>query len=617
MKKKLVAICLFFSATVSTFAQENFPREKLETYLAPFYHGVASGDPLSDRVMLWTRITEDTLTASSTTVQWRIATDTSMMNIVNSGSGLCTSAKDWTFKVDATGLQPNTWYYYDFFALGKYSLRGRTKTLPVGDVDSVRLGVVSCSNFEHGYFGSYRLMAQRNDIDCILHLGDYIYEYAVGGYSANIAGRENEPANEIITLEDYRIRHSHYKLDADLRAVHQQYPFINIWDDHESANDSYRDGAENHTPGTEGDWVDRKEYAQQAYFEWLPIREIAPGSYSIYRDFQFGDLINLLMLDTRLEDRDLQVGATSSDVNDPNRTLLGPVQYAWTTNKLSASTARWNILGQQVMIAPLKIFGIPANADQWDGYAYERTQLLNYVQTNNVNNFVVLTGDIHTSWVNDIPNGTYNASNCTGSVGVEFVVTSVTSTSFLTFSVGTSLITSMNPHMSYVDLAQRGYGILNITKARTQMDYYYLNDVQDVNTQGYFAQGYYVNNNEKCAQQASSFTSRPGTAPILAPALPISLSAQIPEYTNDLLIFGAYPNPVEDNVTLQVYSNGTEDIKMSIYSITGQLIFSQVITTFHKGINYAQLDLSSIAIGTYSIVLETSDYKASKTIVKR
>jgi alkaline phosphatase D len=616
MRKNLVAICVLFSLT-SAIAQENFPREKLETHLAPFYHGVASGDPLSDRVMLWTRITEDTLTTTSTTVQWRIATDTSMMNIVNSGTGLCTAAKDWTFKVDAAGLQPNTWYYYDFYALGKYSLRGRTKTLPVGDVDSVRLGVVSCSNFEHGYFGSYRLMAQRNDIDCILHLGDYIYEYAVGGYSANIAGRENEPANEIITLEDYRIRHSHYKLDADLRAVHQQYPFINIWDDHESANDSYRDGAENHTPGTEGDWVDRKEYAQQAYFEWLPIREIAPGSYSIYRDFQFGDLINLVMLDTRLEDRDLQVGATSSAVNDPTRTLLGPVQYAWTTNKLSTSTSRWNILGQQVMIAPLEIFGIPANADQWDGYAYERTQLLNYVQTNNVNNFVVLTGDIHTSWVNDIPNGSYNASNCTGSVGVEFVVTSVTSTSFLTFSVGTSLITSMNPHMSYIDLAQRGYGILNVTKARSQMDYYYLNDVQDANTQGYFAQGYYVNNNEKCAQQASSFTSRPGTAPALAPALPISLSAQIPEYNNDLLIFGAYPNPVENNVTLQVYSNGTEDIKMSVYSISGQLIFSQVITSFHKGINYAQLDLSTLAIGTYSIVLETSDYKASKTIVKR
>jgi alkaline phosphatase D len=616
MKKNLVTLCLLVISSIS-FAQQNFPREKLETHLAPFYHGVASGDPLSDRVMLWTRITEDTLTTTSTTIQWRIATDTSMLNVVSSGSGQCTAAKDWTFKVDATGLQANTWYYYDFFALGKYSLRGRTKTLPVGDIDSVRLGVVSCSNFEHGYFGSYRLMAQRNDIDCILHLGDYIYEYEVGGYSANISGRDNEPTNEIITLEDYRIRHSHYKLDNDLRAVHQQYPFINVWDDHESANDSYRDGAGNHTPGTEGDWTDRKSYAQQAYFEWLPIREIAPGSVSIYRDFQFGDLINLVMLDTRLEDRDEQVGATSSAVDDPTRTLLGPVQYAWATNKLDNSTARWNILGQQVMMAPLEIFGIPANADQWDGYAYERGELLDFVQTNNVNNFVVLTGDIHTSWVNDIPNGSYNSSNCTGSVGVEFVMTSVTSTSFLTFSVGTSLISTMNPHMSYIDLASRGYGILNITKARTQMDYYYLNDVEDANTQGFFAQGYYVNNNEKCAQQASSFTSRPGTAPILAPALPISLSAQIPEYTNDFLIFGAYPNPVEDNVTLQVYSNGSEEIKMSVYSISGQLIFSEMITSFTKGINYAQLDLSTVAIGTYSIVLETSDYKASKTIVKR
>lgn len=616
MKKNLLTIFLGLLTSVS-FAQQNYPREKLQLSLAPFYHGVASGDPLANRVMLWTRVTEDSLTTPNVSVQWRIATDTSMLNVVNSGTGLCEASKDWTFKVDVGGLAPNTWYYYDFYALGKYSLRGRTKTLPVGDIDSLRFGVVSCSNFEHGYFGSYRLLAQRNDIDCILHLGDYIYEYEVGGYSANMASRVNEPANEIISLEDYRVRHSHYKLDDDLRAIHQQYPFINIWDDHETANDSYRDGAGNHTPGTEGDWADRKSYAQQAYFEWLPIRETAPGSVSIYRDFQFGDLINLVMLDTRLEDRDEQVGATSSAVNDPTRTLMGPVQFAWATNKLGTSTARWNILGQQVMLAPLKIFGIPANADQWDGYAYERGQLLNYVSTNNINNFVVLTGDIHTSWVNDIPYGTYNAANCTGSVGVEFVMTSVTSTSFLTFSVGTSLISSMNPHMSYINLAERGFGILNVTKARTQMDYYYLNDVKDATTQGYFAQGYYVNNNEKCANQAAGFTTRPGTPPIPAPANPISLSAQVPEYTNDFVLFGAYPNPVENDVTIQLYVSETTPIKISIYSITGQLVYTDEITTFHKGINYAQLDLSSIAIGTYSIVLETANYKASKTIVKR
>jgi alkaline phosphatase D len=338
MKKTLLLLTIILSFSVN--AQDNI-RASIDPLLYPFYHGVASGDPLSDRVILWTRVTDDTLTVDSVQVDWRIATDTSMNNIVNSGSGYAKASKDWTFKVDATGLQPNTWYYYDFNGLGWSSLRGRTKTAPVGDIDSVRFAIVSCSNWEHGYFHAYKHLKDRNDFDCVLHLGDYIYEYETGGFSANIAERVNEPTHEIITLEDYRLRYSHYRLDSDLRDLHQQFPFINIWDDHETANDSYIDGADNHDPGTEGSWVDRKAGATQAYHEWLPIRSPNATNTQIYRKFAWGDLIDLHMLDTRLEARVVQ---NSSAADDPNRPLLGTTQFDWLTNNLQTSTARWNIL---------------------------------------------------------------------------------------------------------------------------------------------------------------------------------------------------------------------------------------------------------------------------------
>jgi alkaline phosphatase D len=612
---KHIYTLIALAVTFSSFAQSDFVREKATSHLYPFYHGVASGDPLDDRVILWTRVTDDTLSVDSVVVNWRISTDTSFSNIVNSGSGYASVDRDWTYKVDADNLSPGQWYYYDFESLGKYSLTGRTRTAPVGDIDSLRFGIVSCSNYEHGYFSPYRHLMDRNDIDCILHLGDYIYEYEVGGYSANISGRENEPTNEIITLEDYRIRHSHYKLDDDLRKLHQQYPFINIWDDHESANDSYVDGADNHDPGTEGLWSDRKANSAQAYHEWLPIRSPQPGNLRIYREFQFGDLINLPMLDTRIEARSEQGG--SGEVNDPTRTLLGPVQYDWLTTNLTNSTKRWNIIGQQVMMAPLEIFGTPANYDQWDGYNFEREKLLTFVDTANINNFVVLTGDIHTSWVNDIPMSGYDASNCTNSAGVEFVVTSVTSTSFLTFSVGSGLIKSMNPHMQYIDLAQRGYGILDVSKTKCQMDYYYMDDIEDPLSNEYYGTGYFVNNNETCANQASGFTVRPGVLPIPAPEFPYGYVSLVDVEEHNFTVFGAYPNPAQSEVTFQFYLNKPEELKISVYDIAGKQVYTDMISSFNTGVNYAQINISTLASGTYSFIIESETNRVSKTIIKR
>lgn len=614
MKKLIFTTLALVTALLGSAQSEDYLREKGVLDLYPFYHGVASGDPLSDRVILWTRVTDDTLTADSVAVFWRIATDTLMSNLVNTGFGYASESKDWTFKVDATGLQPGTWYYYDFQSLGEYSIVGRTKTAPVGDIDSLRFGVVSCSNYEHGYFTPYRYLENRNDIDYILHLGDYIYEYEVGGYSANISGRSNEPSNEIITLEDYRIRHSHYKLDEDLRELHQQYPFINIWDDHESANDSYKDGAENHDPTTEGMWSVRKVNSAQAYHEWLPIRSPIPGQGRIYRTFEFGDLINLPMIDTRIEGRDEQGG--SAEAYDPTRSLMGATQFAWLCDNLTNSTKQWNILGNQVMMAPLEIFGTPANYDQWDGYAYERDRLMDTVVTNSVDNFVVLTGDIHTSWVNDLPLSNYDGPSCLGSAGVEFVVTSVTSTSFLTFSINTSFIQSMNEHMQYINLSERGYGILDVNKQRVQFDYYYMDDIEDPNSGQYYADGYYVNSGEKCANQASGASSRPGLPPFYAPDPDVSTVSVEENDVQTFVVLGAYPNPTNENVTFQMYADQPQPISIQVYDLQGRLVFQDNMNNVQVGVNYAQLDISTLERGTYQFVISSGKYRVTKSIVK-
>ena len=609
MKKTLLLLTIILSFSVN--AQDNI-RASIDPLLYPFYHGVASGDPLSDRVILWTRVTDDTLTVDSVQVDWRIATDTSMNNIVNSGSGYTKASKDWTFKVDATGLQPNTWYYYDFNGLGWNSLRGRTKTAPVGDIDSVRFAIVSCSNWEHGYFHAYKHLKDRNDFDCVLHLGDYIYEYETGGFSANLSERVNEPTHEIITLEDYRLRYSHYRLDSDLRDLHQQFPFINIWDDHETANDSYIDGADNHDPGTEGSWVDRKAGATQAYHEWLPIRSPNATNTQIYRKFAWGDLIDLHMLDTRLEARVVQ---NSSAADDPNRPLLGTTQFDWLTNNLQTSTARWNILGQQVMMAPLAVFGQILNSDQWDGYAYERDQLFNFITTNSIDNLVVLTGDIHTSWVNDIPLNNYDNSSCTGSIGVEFVVTSVTSTSF-NLGFASSIIELANAHVQYADLQKRGYMILDVNKTRIQGDYYYMNDVESSTPGEYYGTSYFVNDTEKCANEATTFSSNPGPLPIYAPQYPIGAPIGIEETIDNLVVFGAYPNPIIDEVTIQFYLFQAEDVNVKLYDITGKLVFNDIAANLSPGINYMKLNLQSIKSGPYNLVLETNFHRATKSLIK-
>ncbi|MBL4735767.1 MAG: alkaline phosphatase D family protein [Flavobacteriales bacterium] len=529
---KLLSVIFLLSISAGVSAQNwlnDQARTDLSVDLQPFYHGVASGDPLQTQVIIWTRVTPDS-SITTVSVDWRVATDTNMTNIVASGTMSTTDSVDFTVKVDVTGLSANTWYYYEFTALGRSSLIGRTKTAQTGDNPQVRFAVVSCSSFESGYFNAYARITARNDIEAVLHLGDYIYEYEAGGYSGNITGRDVEPTNEIVTLADYRTRMSHHHLDHDLRRLHQSYPFINVWDDHETANNSWQGGAGNHDPGTEGPWADRKSAAIQAYFEWLPLRKPDPGDDErIYRKFSYGDLVDLYMLDTRIHGRDEQVGTTSPSLQDSSRSILGPQQYNWLVGKMDSSTAQWQILGQQVMVTRLEAFGTPVNDDQWDGYPIERQILFNDIDNKNINNVVVLTGDIHTSWANDLPfhpSVTYVPSTGAGSMGVEFVTPSITSPGS-PGGITPALVMSQNPHIKYVDLTQNGYYVLDITKTRAQADFYYVPTIATVDITEAYAESWYANDLDGFVQGTNtpSVSSLPLEA--LPPLLPKNALAPI------------------------------------------------------------------------------------------
>jgi alkaline phosphatase D len=450
-----------------------------------FQHGVASGDPLPDRVILWTRVTQDQLEAVD--VYFEIATDPAMMNLVNAGyAPVADGARDFTAKVDADGLSPSTTYYYRFRAMDKVSPIGRTKTAPAPDeqVDVSRIAICSCSSFAHGYFHAYREMAQQ-DLDVIVHLGDYIYEYGNGEYGEV---RSYEPTTEIVTLEDYRMRHAQYKRDADLQAAHQQHPFIPVWDDHESADNSWEDGATNHQPETEGDWQARKDAAEQAYSEWMPIRDQEDVG-KIWRKFEYGNLFDLLMLDTRLFGRDEQ-DSDREVRNDPERTILGEEQAAWLDESLSNSDATWKLLGQQVMFGQLWVGegDVPVNNDQWDGYVASRDRVFDTIEDNSIENTVVLTGDIHTSWVMELSRNPqdseiYNPETGEGSLGVEFVTTSITSPSIEALgALGQfidPILSDYDPHIKYYDLVKKGFAVLTIEADRLQADYFYVGDVED------------------------------------------------------------------------------------------------------------------------------------------
>lgn len=494
-----------------------------------FRHGVASGDPLPHGILLWTRVTpsDDAAPGSGlgapTEVAWDIGRDEALTDVVATGTMGSSAASDHTIRVSAEGLDPDTTYWYRFRALDETSPVGRTRTAPAPDADvaSLRLGVVSCSNWEGGWFSAYRHLGDRDDLDAVLHLGDYLYEYGAGGYGPGSGfGRTHDPAVEMTTLEHYRRRHAQYKTDPDLARLHQRYAFITTIDDHEAADNSWRSGAVNHQPG-EGDWAQRRAEALQAYFEWMPIRR-AEGSAEptrVYRQLRFGSLAELFVLDERTYRSEQVQGlagdlfVTSAEVGDTGRTLLGTEQAEWLDAGLRASSAQWKVIGNPVMFAPLVLGELPdaggaelatvlatlgiapplvVNADQWDGYRAEQATFT--ARFGEVGGVVLLTGDIHSSWAAEIPAdpGTYLPGVGGATTAVEFVVPAVTSDSFSAAiaSAGVpgaedlapllpTVVTTAGPWFKYLDPDRHGFGVFEVTAAAAQLDWFYVSDRTD------------------------------------------------------------------------------------------------------------------------------------------
>lgn len=485
---------------------------------AVFRHGVASGDPLADRVILWTRVTPKSPTGSQT-VSWQIAKDPRMAQVVSRGDLQTGASRDFTVKVDAMGLDPGSAYYYRFESMGGRSAIGRTRTLPPSGVSRIRLGVVSCSNLPQGYFNAYACLARRADIDAVLHLGDYFYEYPNAQYGDGTAlGRIPAPNKEVVALEEYRERHAQYKADPDSQEIHRQHPFIVTWDDHEFANNAWSGGAQNHNPDTgEGDWHVRRTAAARAYYEWMPIREDAQTlTPRVYRTFCFGDLITLFMLDTRVIGRDRQVLRDAVAALDaPDRSILGAAQEHWLAGEFAASVragAHWNVLGQQVMFAPQSEPGTPAgNPDSWDGYRAARDRMFDAIEDTKLGNVAVLTGDVHSSWAYDLPRRPftdYDAATGRGSLGVELVGTSVSSPSSMRSGPeGEQQLANLRatrPHLQYVDHRYRGYFVLDLTRERLQADYYRVATILDRSTEERFEKGFISESGRNHLMEAST-----------------------------------------------------------------------------------------------------------------
>lgn len=481
-----------------------------------FAHGVASGDPGPDSAVIWTRLSQDApAPGSSTTVNWELAADNGFTEIIAKGETLTGASRDWTVKTLLTDLEPGTVYYYRFRSGDQTSPVGRTRTLPAGKIDSARFAVLSCTNFPFGYFNVYDQVARRDDIDAVIHLGDYIYEYGRDGYGGETGaalGREHEPAHEAITLDDYRRRHAQYKADSSSQAMHAAHAMIAIWDDHEISNNSWKDGAENHQPETEGEWAVRRRAALQAYYEWMPVREPAGAPEAFFRSYSYGDLLTVCAIETRLmaRARGFEYGEivrnlkTSDDVAhfkteilwDQSREMLGRAQtdYLARTIRQSVDAGQpWRLIANQIIMAKVMTpdinpymteedidalqatwdqgrafveisrLGLPTNFDAWDGYPAARERFYEMVSEAGGDGMIVVTGDTHTWWANDLTdrNGEHR--------GVELGAHSVTSPSpyskdFLggKGSEYTALTISENDDVRYLSGEDHGYIDLEI-----------------------------------------------------------------------------------------------------------------------------------------------------------
>lgn len=533
--------------------------------LAAFNHGVASGDPLSDRVIIWTRVTplENIAAGRTLKISFEVATDAAFKHVTHDGTADTGADRDFTVKIDVQNLSPSTRYYYRFHIGKSYSPVGIAKTLPLLNPSQVKMAVFSCAHYSKGYFNAYTAASQIGDLDVTLHLGDYIYEYGMyenDDFTAKIPAYGTEDAasigrvlpsdnnTECITLDDYRKRYALYRTDTGAQAIHSACPMIAVWDDHEIADNAYISGAVNHD-ATEGSYEERVSVALQAYFEWMPVRPVVDQK-KIYRTFNFGNLLSLHMLETRLCGRVKQLdymdyytptfdaAAFIADLTNPGRTMLGGEQLGWLQQSLGTSASTWQVLGQQVVMGKMNIPAeilqyvavlesnvttdeqkaaamsaltvaiteltqikmrilmgdltvsdaeklrvqtvLPYNLDAWDGYYYEREVILATIRSLD-KNFVVLSGDSHNGWANNLKDSVGNQ------IGVEFAGASVSAPGMEEYLMITSEIqaqqleaalTLLVDDLEYANLNNRGFLVVTFTAAAATAEWHYVDTVR-------------------------------------------------------------------------------------------------------------------------------------------
>jgi alkaline phosphatase D len=446
----------------------------------PFTLGVASGDPLPNSVVLWTRLAPDPINGGgmppgNVSVDWVVATDENMKNVVRRGREVAAADLAHSVHVDVRGLQPSRWYWYQFRVGSALSPVGRTRTAPAYNrpLDRFRFAFASCQHYEHGYYTAYRHMVEE-DLDLIVHLGDYIYESGTGTREGLV---RKHTGREIVSLTDYRNRYALYREDPHLQRAHALFPWVVTWDDHEVDNNYANDIPEDDQ--SREAFLERRANAYQAYYEHMPLRRSSlpkGSSMLLYRRLQFGDLAGFSVLDTRQYRTDQPCGDGNKplcpEALDPAATIMGPAQEKWLMRGLSRSKTRWNVLAQQVMMAKVDRKPGPETMypmDQWAGYEVARNRLLGFIAERKIANPVVLTGDIHSNWVADLkPDFSREDSPV---VGTEFVGTSISSGGDgASRNPTVDAYLPENPHVKFFN-GQRGYISCDITPGRWQSYY--------------------------------------------------------------------------------------------------------------------------------------------------
>lgn len=461
-------------------------------------------------MLLWTRVTTDA--GGPVTVDWWVGLTPD--DVVARGRAEASPAGDFTVHVDVRGLEPATAYWYGFSLGDERSPVGRTRTTPApdGPADHLRIGLASCSYWSCGFFTAYAGLAAR-DLDLVVHVGDYMYENDAHSRDRR-AVRAHRPAGRLVTLDQYRARYAQYRTDPDLQALHARHPVAAIWDDHELAGGAWTGGAAAHFPDRHGSWEERKAAAVRAYREWLPLRRT--GQESVYRSLRLGPLADLVLLDTRLVGRDrpaLNARRPVWRVGDERRALLGEAQWRWLESEVAASTAQWLLIGNQVMMAPVRGLnlagGLGVNPGQWDGYPSERRRLYDtLIRAGWARDVAVLSGDIHSSWAADLP------------VGAEFVSPSVTTDTFARTVLPSlpglpalvrRVFLTQNRHLRLCDLDHHGYVTVDVTPERIQGDWWHVDTIARRPSGEHWAGGWSLAHGELGLRRAEA-PARPAAA---------------------------------------------------------------------------------------------------------